>query len=66
MSLIKPAGEYIYGHKYNIEYELGNGSIHTFSNILTNVDGKYFWFDSPEGGMDIIRQDRIITMVCQK
>lgn len=64
MSLMKHTGEYIYGRKYNVEYELGNGSIHTFSNILSNVDNKYFWFDSPEDGMDFVRQDRIITMVC--
>ncbi len=56
--------EYIYGRKYNVEYELGNGRICTLSNILVNVDDKYFWFDSLEDGMDIIKQDRIVTMIC--
>ena len=52
------------GKKYNVEYELGNGKLNTFSNILANVDGKYFWFMSEENGMDVIKQDRILTMTC--
>lgn len=55
---------YFLGKMYNVEYELSNGRCYTFSNILENVDGKYFWFCSKERGMDIIRQDRVVTMVC--
>ncbi len=67
MSLnLLPDSEYNYvlGRSYNVEYELGNGRIHTFSNILANVDGTYFWFCNEEEGMDVIRQDRILTMTC--
>ena len=67
MSLnLLPDSEYNYvlDKSYNVEYELGNGKIKTFSNILRNVDGKYFWFCSEEDGMDVIKQDRIITMIC--
>ena len=62
--LIKEDTENILGRKYNVEYKVNNDSIHTFSNILTNVDGTYFWFSSLEDGLDIIRQDRIVTMIC--
>jgi len=55
---------YILDKNYNVEYELGNGKRQTFSNILRNVDGTYFWFCSEEEGMDVIRQDRILTMTC--
>jgi len=55
---------YVLDRNYNIEYELGNGKRRTFSNILRNVDGTYFWFCSEEEGMDVIRQDKIITMTC--
>jgi len=65
MSLsIQEDTENILGRKYNVEYKLGNDSIHIFSNILTNVDGTYFWFSSLEDGLDVIRQDRIVTMIC--
>lgn len=67
MSLLlsgKEAGKDILGRRYNVEYKLGNGKIQTLSNILENVDSVYFWFSSPEDGMDIIKQDRIITMIC--
>jgi len=65
MSLIlKNDTNNILGRLYNVEYELGNGKIQTLSNILENVDGVYFWFSSKKNGLDIIRQDRIITMVC--
>ena len=65
MSLsIKEDTEHILGRKYNVEYKVNNDSIHTFSNILTNVDGTYFWFSSLEDGLDIIHQDRIVTMIC--
>lgn len=68
MSLnIKTDENCVYNRLYNVEYELGNGKICTMSNILQNVDGKYFWFSSKERGMDIIRQDRIITMIsCER
>ena len=62
--LIKEDTENILGRKYNVEYKVNNDSIHTFSNILTNVDGTYFWFSSLEDGLDIIRQDRIVTIIC--
>lgn len=52
------------GKRYNVEYELGNERIQTFSNVLENADGKYFWFCSEQDGMAVIRQDRVITMVC--
>lgn len=67
MSLnLLPDGElsYILDRSYNVEYELGNGKRKTFSNILRNVDGVYFWFCSEEEGMDVIKQDKIITMTC--
>lgn len=66
MSLnLLPDSEYNYvlDRSYNVEYELVNGKRNTLSNILANVDGTYFWFCSEEG-MDVIRQDRIITMTC--
>ena len=62
--LIKEDTENILGRKYNVEYKTNNDSIHTFSNALTNVDGTYFWFSSLEDGLDIIRQDRVVTMIC--
>ena len=62
--LIQDDRDNILGKKYNVEYKLGNDSIHTFSNVLTNVDSTYFWFSSLENGLDIIRQDRIVTMTC--
>lgn len=55
-----------YGKKYNVEYKLGNGKSYTFSNILEKIDETYFWFCSKENGLDIIRQDRILTMICIK
>ena len=64
MSLIT-AQKHMLNRLYNVEYKLANGKINTFSNILTNVDGKYFWFYSEENGLDIIKQDRIETMVCK-
>jgi hypothetical protein len=54
--------QYVLGKMYNVEYELGNEKIMTLSNVLENVDGKYFWFCSKENGLDMIRQDRIVTM----
>ena len=65
MSLnIKEDNNQILGRKYNVEYKSNNDSIHTFSNVLANVDGTYFWFSSLEEGLDIVRQDRIMTMIC--
>jgi hypothetical protein len=58
------SGKDFLNRRYNVEYELGNGKVQTFSNVLENVDGVYFWFCSPEDGMDIVRQDRIVTMIC--
>lgn len=66
MGLVNYTDEHSYDRKYNVEYELGNGRLGTFSNILRNIDNKYFWFDSSEYGMDIIKQDRIVTMVCER
>lgn len=54
------------GREYNVEYELGNGKTMTFSNRLENADNTYFWFLSKEYGLDIIRQDRIVTMTCNR
>lgn len=54
----------VLGRKYNVEYQLGNGKICTLSNILENADGEYFWFCSEEDGLDVIKQDRVLTMVC--
>jgi len=65
MTLIR-AEKYMLNRLYNVEYKLENETIETFSNILTNVDEKYFWFYSEEYGLDIIKQNRIETMVCQK
>jgi hypothetical protein len=50
--------------RYNVEYQLGNGKIQTLSNVLENADGEYFWFCSEEDGLDMIKQDRVLTMVC--
>ncbi len=55
-----------FNKRYNVEYELGNGKIFTFSNVLKNVDDGFFWFCSREEGLAFIRQDRIITMVSVK
>lgn len=67
MSLnLKNADNCILGRLYNVEYELKNGKVQTLSNILENVDGVYFWFSSKENGLDVIRQDRVITMVCSR
>lgn len=55
---------HILGRRYNVEYKLGNDSVHTLSNTLENVDNKYFWFMSEADGLDIIAQDSIVTMVC--
>jgi hypothetical protein len=52
------------GKSYNVEYELGNGKIMTFNNTLENIDDKYYWFLSEENGLDVIKKDRVITMVC--
>lgn len=49
---------------YNVEYELGNGKIRTFNNTLVNIDDMYYWFLG-EQGMDVIKKDRVITMVCE-
>lgn len=54
----------VLGKKYNVEYSLGNGKIKTFSNVLQKVDDGYFWFCNKEEGLDIIKEDRIMTMVC--
>lgn len=54
----------VLGRLYNVAYDIGNGRIETFSNILENVDGTYFWFSSEEHGLDCIKQDRIIIMSC--
>ena len=51
---------------YNVEYELGNGKIMTFNNTLENIDDKYYWFLSEENGLDIIKKDRVITMICER
>ena len=67
MSLIlkdKDSGKDFLNRRYNVEYETGSGKVHTFSNVLENVDRIYFWFCSPEDGMDVVRQDRILTMIC--
>ena len=66
MSLVDYTNINSYGRIYNVEYEMGNGKLCTFSNVLVNIDNKYFWFDSPEDGLAIINQDRVVTMVCQK
>ena len=55
---------YILGRRYNVEYQLGNGKHNTFSNILKKADGEYFWFCSEEDGLDVIKQDMILTMIC--
>ena len=52
------------GRNYNVEYKLGNGKMYTFSNILTNICDKYYWFLSEENGLDIIEKDKVVTMVC--
>lgn len=36
----------------------------TLSNILVNIDDKYYWFLSEDNGLDVIGKDRVITMVC--
>jgi hypothetical protein len=53
------------GKSYNVEYELGNGKTMTFNNTLENIDDKYYWFLSEESGLDVIKKDRVITMVCE-
>ena len=53
-----------YYRKYNVEYELGNGICHTFSNVLIAVNGNHLYFESEENGLDIIRTDRIVSMTC--
>ena len=50
--------------KYNVEYELGNGKINTFSSTLVNIDDKYYWF-LDDDGLNIIKKDRVATMVAQ-
>ncbi len=37
----------------------------TFNNTLENIDDKYYWFLSEENGLDVIKKDRVITMVCE-
>ena len=52
----------IYGKKYNVEFEWGNGKYGTFNSILTNVDPDSFWFED-ERGLIKIKQERITVMI---
>ena len=56
--------KWVLGKSYNVEYELDNGKIITFNNTLENIDDKYYWFLSEENGLDVIKKDRVITMIC--
>lgn len=61
---IKEDMDCVLGRRYNVEFEYGNGKLMTFNNVLTNVDGVYFWFSSKEDGLACIRQDRVTFMYC--
>jgi hypothetical protein len=61
---IRQDTNHLLNRKYNVEYMLGNGKIMTFSNTLVHADGEYFCFESKENGLDIIRQDNLISITC--
>ncbi len=52
------------GRRYNVEYRLGNDKITTFNNVLDYADGEFLYFLSREDGMDVIKQENLISMVC--
>ena len=54
----------ILNRRYNVEYKMANGKWGTFNNILVNVDGDYFWFESEEDGLSLVLQDRVTFMYC--
>lgn len=56
--------KWILNRNYNVEYKLGNEKTQTLSNILVNIDDRYYWFLSEDNGLDVIEKDRVVTMVC--
>lgn len=60
----KKIDKWILNRKYNVEYKLENGKLETFNNVLVNIDHTHYWFLSEEHGLDIVKKDRIVTMVC--
>ena len=58
--------ENAYDKIYNVEFYYGNGKIGTFSSCFVNSDDRYFYFENPCGGLDIIEQTAIRTMIYVK
>jgi hypothetical protein len=55
---------HVLGRKYNVEYLDGQGRCQTFNNTLTNIDNTYFWFESEQTGLALVKQDRVTFMYC--
>ena len=52
------------GMLYNIEWYLGNGKLRTTSAMLENIEGGYFYFIYPNGGLLIVEQGAIRSLEC--
>lgn len=55
--------EWVLNRSYNVEYKLGNGELKTLNNKLVGISEKYLWFLSEREGLDLIKIDRIATMI---
>lgn len=56
--------ESAYYKKYNIEWYWDNGELRTTSAILTGVNGGYFYFEYPNGGLLMIERRAIRSLEC--
>ena len=57
----------ILGRSYNVIYSVTRNEkekLYQFSNILVNVGDGYFYFSSKEDGLDVVKQDFIISISC--
>ena len=55
---------YVFGRRYNVQYELTESRFATLNNVLHDVNDKYYIFYSITDGFDMIRKDKIVHISC--
>ena len=55
---------YVFGRRYNVQYEINEKILATFNNVLHDVNDKYYIFYSIIDGFDMIRKDKIVHISC--
>lgn len=55
---------YVFGRRYNVQYEITESMFATLNNVLHDVNDKYYIFYSITDGFDMIRKDKIVHISC--